>query len=483
MRVGLFCLAAFGMSASAEDAQSILAKVREKQVQRWEGVDRYAVDKSVMGNRAMLVYEKFEVQGPEGKPQPAFRAAPVTAATGGANAGVDTKTMMTEYAKGMEMTGAAMDTEMESSGLPTGLLKGMGAGADPWVAPDPAAMMTGMAPIMRDMSTAEEELQAEATRSATDDTARMAGFAQKAKLVGTQTVDGRQAFHLRAEDLKQTQQADGQTFVMDDADIWIDAQEYVPLRSKITGTATSEGETRPIVIESESTDYRRVSGSTMYEPYRQAVRLGGLMTPEQEQQMREASAKLSEMDAQLAQMPESQRQMVMAQMGPQLEMMRGMADGGGMKFESTVHQIVVNPDDATLQKLQSEAISIAGQKLPMMPMGAGAGMAAGAASMPGATTAATAPMAGTTSDSDLKKAQQACLAQKVKEAEEANKKKRGLGRLMSAVGRVASKFGGAEITRAMGDVYSANATADDLAAAAKDLGLTEDDIEACRNPQ
>jgi hypothetical protein len=83
----------------------------------------------------------------------------------------------------------------------------------------------------------------------------------------------------------------------------------------------------------------------------------------------------------------------------------------------------------------------------------------------------------------LKKAQQACLAQKVKEAEEANKKKRGLGLLMSAVGRVASKFGGAEITRAMGDVYSANATADDLAAAAKDLGLTEDDIEACRNPQ
>jgi hypothetical protein len=54
---------------------------------------------------------------------------------------------------------------------------------------------------------------------------------------------------------------------------------------------------------------------------------------------------------------------------------------------------------------------------------------------------------------------------------------------MSAVGRVAGRLGGADISQTIGDAYSANATAEDLAAAAKDLGLTESDLEECRNPQ
>ena len=113
------------------------------------------------------------------------------------------------------------------------------------------------------------------------------------------------------------------------------------------------------------------------------------------------------------------------------------------------------------------------------------------AGMPGATPAAAPQATGGTAgaaeaqDPEAKKkaAPQACLAQKVKEAEDANKKKQGLGRLMSAVGRVAGRMGGADVSQAMGDVYSANATAEDLAAAARDLGLTESDLEECRNPQ
>ena len=466
-----------GMPAVADDAQSILAKVREKQVERWAGVDRYAVDKSVLGNRATLVYERFDITTEDGRVLPAFRAAPVSAATADANAGVDTETMMTEYAKGMEMTGTAMDSEMqkglEQAGLPSGLLKGMGAGADPWASPDPAAMMTGMAPVMRDMAGAEKRLDAEATQNATADVEGMAAFAEKARLVGTEAVDGRQAFHVRAEDMNQTQEVDGQTFVLDDASLWIDTQEYVPLRSKVEGVATSAGDSRPVVLESLNTDYRRVSGSTMYEPYKQVLRIAGLMSPEQQQEMREADQKLAEMDAQLAQMPEAQRQMVMNQMGPQLEMMRKMASGDALEMETVVHQIVINPDAAALQAMQGQSLAIAGQRLPM-PTGAaamaGASATSGAAAPPGAP------------ESDLKRAQQACLAQKVKEAEEAQKKKRGLGRLMSAVGRVASKYGGADVSQTMGEVYSANATAEDLAAAAKDLGLTEEDVAACQNP-
>ena len=86
----------------------------------------------------------------------------------------------------------------------------------------------------------------------------------------------------------------------------------------------------------------------------------------------------------------------------------------------------------------------------------------------------------------LQAAQQACLQQKVAERQQAQKTKRGLGSLMSAIGRTAAQVGGAdvssEVAKASSDMYAANATAEDLQRAAEDLGLTEDDIEACRNP-
>ncbi len=57
---------------------------------------------------------------------------------------------------------------------------------------------------------------------------------------------------------------------------------------------------------------------------------------------------------------------------------------------------------------------------------------------------------------------------------------------MRAVSRTASQLGGGElssqISRTSAEVYNANATAQDVQSAARDLGLSEDDIEACRNP-
>ena len=83
---------------------------------------------------------------------------------------------------------------------------------------------------------------------------------------------------------------------------------------------------------------------------------------------------------------------------------------------------------------------------------------------------------------DLQARQQACLQEKYAAAQEANKKKRGFGRLLNAAARVTGRFGGPGASRTVYDVYNANATAEDISAAAKDLGLTEDEIEQCRNP-
>jgi len=87
---------------------------------------------------------------------------------------------------------------------------------------------------------------------------------------------------------------------------------------------------------------------------------------------------------------------------------------------------------------------------------------------------------------DLKARQQACLQKKVDDARKASQMKSGFGKLFSAVSRSASRFVGgetaAQISSTTSDVYSADATITDLEGAAKDLGLSESDIEACQNP-
>jgi len=86
----------------------------------------------------------------------------------------------------------------------------------------------------------------------------------------------------------------------------------------------------------------------------------------------------------------------------------------------------------------------------------------------------------------LQAAQQACIQDKMAAAQASQKKKRGFGSLMRAVGRTAGRLGGSDTARAISqttyDIYSVNATAADLDSAAKDLGLTTDDLEECRNP-
>jgi len=111
------------------------------------------------------------------------------------------------------------------------------------------------------------------------------------------------------------------------------------------------------------------------------------------------------------------------------------------------------------------------------------GSATPAAAAPAAPAAAPAPAPDAAA---LAAAQQACLQRKVAEAQEAQQQKRGFARLARAVTRTASRLGGdelsADIAQLSTDVYDAQSIAGDFMAAAEDLGLTESDIEACRNP-
>ena len=83
-------------------------------------------------------------------------------------------------------------------------------------------------------------------------------------------------------------------------------------------------------------------------------------------------------------------------------------------------------------------------------------------------------------------AQQACLQRKMaaaQEAQESARKRRGFGSLMRAVSRIGGSDVSSAVNEISSDIYNVSATVSDLESAARDLGLTETDIEDCRNPQ
>lgn len=111
------------------------------------------------------------------------------------------------------------------------------------------------------------------------------------------------------------------------------------------------------------------------------------------------------------------------------------------------------------------------------------GDSAGQVPQPAVTTAPAAPVE---TEADLRARQQACLQERAAAAQRNAELKRGLGKLLSAVSRTTSRYGSGETASAIssttGDVNSASATMNDLEGAAQDLGLSQGDIDACRNP-
>lgn len=163
-------------------------------------------------------------------------------------------------------------------------------------------------------------------------------------------------------------------------------------------------------------------------------------------------------------------------------------DPGNIQGEMTTDTIVA------ISKFQAEnGLDVTGEASPQLAgvikakLKEKSNPGAGSASAPAvaaAQPASSAPM----DETALREAQQACLQEKIEAAQAAQKKKRGFGSLMRAVTNTAARFGGnSELARTVRDtsydIYRVDATAADWERAAEDLGLTNDDLEACRNPQ
>ncbi len=152
-------------------------------------------------------------------------------------------------------------------------------------------------------------------------------------------------------------------------------------------------------------------------------------------------------------------------------------DPGNIQGEMSTETIVA------ISKFQAENnLEVTGEPTPQLAGIIKARMSQGA--IPGQP--ASAPAAAAPDPAALQAAQQACLQEKIAAAQASKKKKRGFGSLMRAVANTATRYGGngiaGNIAETSRDLYDANATASDWEQAAKDLGLTADDIEACQNP-
>jgi hypothetical protein len=330
----------------------------------------------------------------------------------------------------------------------------------------------------------------------------LAEFAAKARFEGMESVGEKSAYVLQADVNRTEVTPEGWTFTIRTATYWIDSDEYVPLRLRMDGTIQQGRETRALVIEKLDQNYQHAG--SLYMPYRQVMRIAGAMDAKQRAEMAEAQQKLAEFEIQMKQMPASQREMAMNMMGPQIEMMKKMASDGGIEVVTDIYSVRVNaglPDEMEMGSVLFRAEAPSEDPSGVLPGGAVSPGAAPTGDLGSASDAAGYSSSGDEPSpsmsayegsgasassapqyAELRDARERCLQEKIDKAEEAQKKKRGLGRLMGAVTRTAGRFGNQTIGRVVGDVYEAGETAEDLSAAARDLGLTEDEIAACQNP-
>lgn len=472
-------LAAVALPAVTDAAtvEQIFDRMAQQEAAALQDVDSLLLDTETMGMSQVEYYEKTSRIDINGREMFILRQVPPSEMAERHSAGnpmaVASPDELRRAAADIESQGPVMERgmreEMNKSGLPGGLGDMlMTAQPDqPWLSANPNDMTQMYGTMLRASADGKEE-QARRDAGTVDAAHERAQIAARTRLVGQTTVDGRPALHLLAADVNHRQVEDGVEITIRDVNMFVDAERYVPLSLRMDGTMREGGDTRDITIERHDQEYRQVPGcGRMYRPFKTVTRIAGVMNAEQEAQMREAQLQMAEMDKQLAQMPPGQRDMIMKQMGPQMEMMRNMAAGGGIEVVSNVRDMRCNvpvPNPMTLAR------SPFGGGTPGMPASMGAAMpvqpSAGATHAPASAEAA----------------RQACLQEKVAAAQAAQKKKRGFGKLLNAAARTASRFGNQDVGQIASDVHAAGATADDLAGAARDLGLTEDEIAECDNP-
>ncbi len=283
--------------------------------------------------------------------------------------------------------GASFKSETAGADLPGNIVPMImdSPANEPWLSADPEDMGGMYATMFR--GAADGKRQDAAERAQAEQEAKndpYAAVASRTKMTGREKINGRSAFKLITEDVNNRQVTDGGEFMLQTMHLWVDAERYVPLKFQIDGIATQDGESREISIGREDLDFQTHPGcESMLEPSRSIMRMSGIMSPEDQAQMAEAGAQMAEFEQQMASMPPAQKEMIIRQMGPQLELIRSMAAGNGIEVVSEVKAMRCNTGTpANSEYLVTLPVNLGAGCNGFQASGGGPGMG-GSAPLPG----------------------------------------------------------------------------------------------------
>jgi hypothetical protein len=350
--------------AQSGDIDEWSRRIVESQSELYEPIDDLTRKTTTMGMATFEYYEKAPPFEFEGETIHTLRMVPPSEIQQRHNEanGISSPSAadMAAAADQIEMAGIDMErqmaSEMQSSGMPGGLgtMLANPPPDQPWLSSNPSDMTWMYATMLRAGAEGEEAMAAEQAGIPADYMRNMQEMRSKMSVRGYSEFDGKPVVDIGADDLDFSQVTEGQTVTCHSMQTLVSTEDNVPLYFKMNCEVTEGGESRQMSIEREAYDFRSGPGCGAYtEPFRTVMRIGGVMTPEEEAQLAEASVQLKEMEAQLASMPASQRQMMENMMGPQLEMIRNMASGGGMQFVQEVAELRCNtglPDPAEISQ-------------------------------------------------------------------------------------------------------------------------------------
>jgi outer membrane lipoprotein-sorting protein len=170
---------------------------------------------------------------------------------------------------------------------------------------------------------------------------------QVASYVGAETIDGRRCHVLLIDD--PTALSDDQMPAMaqeraqqGEMRLYIDAEQYVPVRIESEVMVEQDGETQTLRPRIYFSDYRTVDGLTL--PWTMEMRMDNLnasISPEEREQARQS---LEEMEKRMEAMPEQQRRMMEGMMKKQLDQLRTILEEGSINFAVEVQDVKVNTD-------------------------------------------------------------------------------------------------------------------------------------------
>ncbi len=166
---------------------------------------------------------------------------------------------------------------------------------------------------------------------------------ERARLEGSETVDGEATHRILVDDLEGLDiypPSAGEDMQISSMTMFLDTDEHLMRRMIMEGTLNRDGSAHPVSFDVHLRDYRTVDGLTT--PFRMTLAGQGMLGAMGDGDEAEARQQLQEMERQIASLPAEQREMMEKMMGPQLEQLRNMAQSGAFEMDLVVKSVEVN---------------------------------------------------------------------------------------------------------------------------------------------